>query len=205
MQITVTGHHLDVGDALRTHVETTLNDKVGKYFAGAVDAQVIISKEAYFYCSEIIVRPGQQGMSIQARTKHNEVYPSFDEAADKIAKRLRRYKSRLKHNNTTSHADVAEALNGGPYDKTTQTVRKIIFAGTDNAANEDQETGDDPVVVAEMTTPIMTLTVSEAVMNLELGDYQALLFKNKATGGFNMLYRRTDGNIGWVDPEASLT
>ena len=206
MQISVKGHQIDVGDSLRAHVESALNDKIGKYFSGAIDAQVIITKDAYLYGSEIIVHPGHQGLAIQASAKANDIYPSFDEAADKIAKRLRRYKSKLKSSTSgTAHSDVAEALNGGPYDSTARSVRKIIFAGSDNAANDDETTGDDPTVIAEMTTPIMTLTVSEAVMNLELRDFPALLFKNKATGGYNMLYRRNDGNIGWVDPEASLS
>lgn len=191
MQISVKGKQLDVGDALRQHVETTLTEKIGKYFSDAVDAQVILQKDAYLYCAEIIVHPGKHGMVVQASANANEPYPAFDEAADKIAKRLRRYKSRMKDHAGTPHDERPEA----------QNVRKLIL---NPEQEESAEAADHPPVIAELTTPIMTLTVSEAVMNLELGDMPALLFINKAHGGYNMLYRRADGNIGWVDPTVTI-
>ena len=192
MQIAIQGKQIDIGDSLREHVETALQEKIGKYFSDAVDATVIISKEAYLYCSEIIVHPGKHGASVQAKASAGEPYPSFDEAADRVAKQLRRYKTRLKDHHSQTHAEVAEA----------QMARKTIFDSSYTASNDS--VASESVVVAEMETPIMTLTVSEAVMNLELGDIPALLFKNKANGGLNMLYRRPDGNIGWVDPASSL-
>ena len=192
MQIAIQGKQIDIGDSLRAHVETALQDKIGKYFDHAIDATVIISKDAHLYCSEIIVHPGTHGASIQAKASAGEPYPSFDEAADRVAKQLRRYKTKLKDHHAASHADQAEA----------QMARKTIFDSSYTAANESE--ASESTVVAEMETPIMTLTVSEAVMNLELGDIPALLFRNKANGGLNMLYRRPDGNIGWVDPASSL-
>lgn len=191
MQIAVKGHQVDVGDSLRSHIESSLNDKIGKYFPDAVDTQVVISKDAYLFCAEVIVHPGAGGLTVQARASANEPYPAFDEAASRIAKRLQRYKSRFKGHAGNTHADAPGTL----------TAKSVVF----EAAHKDGEgESTDPVVIAEMTTPIMTLTVSEAVMNLELGDMPALLFKNKANGGLNMLYRRADGNIGWVDPASSL-
>ena len=191
MQIAVKGHQVDVGDSLRSHIETALNERIGKYFADAVDTQVVISKDAYLFCAEVIVHPGVGGMIVQARASAADPYPAFDNAADRIAKRLQRYKSKFKAHEGMAHSEAPGTL----------TARKVVFEA---AHNDDKPESEDPVVVAEMTTPLMTLTVSEAVMNLELGDMPALLFKNKADGGLNMLYRRTDGNIGWVDPASSL-
>lgn len=196
MQVTVKGKQLDVGDALRTHVKDQLASMVGKYFGNPMEATVILSKDKHLYKADIQVHVGR-GILLQSNAEATEPYPAFDEAADRVAKRLRRYKRRLKdhHERTT--------LNQLPV----QPARKYILEAepdSDDDAADDisvpEMNGHHGMVVAEMETSIEMLTVSEAVMRLDLGELPALMFRNRAHGGLNMIYRRTDGNIGWVDP-----
>jgi len=189
MQLSVKGKQIDVGDALRQHVDTQLKEVTGKYFNGTLDAHVTFSREAHMFRCDITVHAGR-GLVLQANALANEPYPAFDMAAERISRRLRRYKKKivdLHHENTrVEEAVVANAfvLHGHEHDR-------------------EEEANDNPVVVAEMTTPIEMLTVSEAVMRLDLGDLPALMFRNRGHGGLNMIYRRPDGHIGWVDPAES--
>ena len=186
MQLSVKGKQIDVGDALRQHVETQLKEVVGKYFSGTLDASVTFSREGHLFRADITVHAGRN-ITLQANASASEPYPAFDQAADRIAKRLRRYKNKIKshHDNDKNEAaHIAQSF--------------VLHAQDDNAP---EEANDNPVVVAEMTTPIENLTVSEAVMRLDLGDLPALMFRNRAHGGFNMIYRRPDGHIGWVDSQ----
>ena len=115
MNVKIQGKQMDVGTAFQTHITDSLEERVGKYFDRAVDATVILSKESYFVCAEITVHPGQQGLSIQAKASAAEPYPAFDAALDKIAKRLRRYRTRLKDHHGQTHAEAAELQNApGP-------------------------------------------------------------------------------------------
>ena len=185
MQLSVKGKQIDVGDALRQHVESKLKEITGKYFDGTIDAQVTFSREAHLFRADITVHAGR-GIVLQSNAAANEVYPAFDLAAERIARRLRRYKKKivdLHHESQRDNTVVAQAfvLHGEEHDR-------------------EEESNDNPVVVAEMTTPIELLTVSEAVMRLDLGDLPALMFLNRSHGGLNMIYRRPDGHIGWVDP-----
>lgn len=194
MQISVKGKQLDVGDSLRSHVQTALTELIGKYFPTTMDVQVTLTKDAHLYKAEITAHPAK-GQIVQATGAANEPYPAFDEAARTMAKRLQRYRSKLQDRHGRASQD--EAINS-------LNVKKVIFGAAANDASND-EAGDEPLVVAEMETPIQTLTVSEAVMALELEDLPALLFTNKGNNTLNMLYRRADGNIGWVDPTAVTT
>lgn len=191
MQISVKGKQLDVGDSLRTHAEQTVGELVGKYFASALEAHVTLAKDAHLYRAEITVHPSK-GTIIAASGHAHEPYPAFEEAAKTMAKRLQRYRSKLQDRHGAARRTDAE-LN----------VKKVIFGGT--TATEEAPTGDEPLIVAEMETPIQTLSVSEAVMTLELEDLPALMFTNAANNTINMIYRRADGNIGWVDPTAVIT
>jgi ribosomal subunit interface protein len=186
MQLSVKGKQIDVGDALRNHVESQLNEIVGKYFSGTIDANVTFSREAHMFRADISVHAGR-GILLQANASATEPYPAFDAAAARIGKRLRRYKKKIvdHHHETQRAADPTMA-------------NAFVLHGIE--PEHDEEANDNPVVVAEMTTPIDNLTVSEAVMRLDLGDLPALMFCNRAHGGLNMIYRRPDGNIGWVDP-----
>jgi ribosomal subunit interface protein len=192
MQLSVKGKQIDVGDALRSHVETGLKEIIGKYFSDGIDAQVTFSREGHLFRADIAVHAAR-GILLQANASASEPYPAFDQAADHIKKRLRRYKNKIKHHNHEQSGKTEAAL-----------IANAFVLHSDEEGGEEQA-NDNPAVVAEMTTPIDMLTVSEAVMRLDLADLPALMFKNRAHGGLNMIYRRPDGHIGWVDPSATGT
>jgi ribosomal subunit interface protein len=186
MKLSVKGKQIDVGDALRTHVETQLQEIVAKYFGDSLDAQVTFSREAHMFRADIAVHAGR-GILLQSNAAAPEPYPAFDAATTRLAARLRRYKNKLKHHHHESRDEVAA-----------QIANAFVLHGQDSGREE--EVNDNPAVIAEMTTPVESLTVGEAVMRLDLGDLPALMFRNRGHGGLNMIYRRPDGNIGWVDP-----
>ncbi len=196
MHLSVKGKQLDVGDALRSHVAESLNGVVGKYFGRPIEANVVFSREAHLFRADISVHVGR-GILVQTIGEADEPYPAFDTACDKIAKRLRRYKSRLKDHHNASEGP-GEPLAAKKY---------ILQAEAEDHAHdshgEEGTGGHQPVVIAEMTTSIATLTVSEAVMHMELAELPAMMFRNRGHGGLNMVYRRTDGHVGWVDPKGS--
>lgn len=188
MQLSVTGKQIDVGQALRSHVGTGLEAAVGKYFDNAIEANVVFSRNAHNYQADIKVHVGR-GILIQGQGMADDPYLAFNAASEHIAKRLRRHKRRLRDHHRAERA--AETLSAQQY---------VLAAEGDEA---EAASGGEPAVVAEMTTEIPLLTVSEAVMRMDLEDVPALLFRNSAHGGLNMVYRRTDGNVGWVDPQGA--
>ncbi|MCW2244130.1 ribosome hibernation-promoting factor, HPF/YfiA family [Azospirillum canadense] len=193
MQLTVKGKQLDVGDALRTHVADSLNSVVGKYFNKPIEANVVLTRDAHLFKADIQVHVGR-GIVLQSASEATEPYPAFDTACEKLSKRLRRYKSRLRDHHTVDAAAQQEAV---------PARYQILEAEKDEAQVDGDEAAAEkvqPMVIAEMQTSIATLTVSEAVMRMELADSPALLFNNSAHGRLNLVYRRADGNIGWVDP-----
>lgn len=184
MQVTVKGLHLDVGTSLTTHAESVLGALADKYFGGKLDATVTFTKEKnHRYLALISIRLSQ-GDVLEATAQDAEVYPAFDAAAEKLATRLRRYKDKLRDHH---RKDDAVELHSAAY--------------TTFDAESEAEGGSGPAVVAELETQIQTLAVSDAVMQLELRDLPFLLFRNPAHGGHNVVYRRKDGNIGWIDPD----
>lgn len=189
MQITVQGKQMSVGDALRTHVNNKLEEMNSKYFNHGTDASITFSKEGHGHGlirAHISVRIGSQIM-VMAEASEADAYLAFDTAAEKAAKQLRRYKRRLR--------DHQDRLYRAP--------EKAIWAARDYTLSndtEDETVKDESLVIAEMATNIPTLTVSEAVMRLDLAHQNAFLFRSAKHGGINMVYRRADGNIGWVDP-----
>jgi ribosomal subunit interface protein len=186
MQLTVKGKHLDVGDSLREHVREQLTHTAQKYFRDPIEATVIFSKEkTHLFRADISIHVGG-GIVLQANHEADDPYPAFDVAAKLVAKRLSKYKDKLRDHRKYEPDDLSA----------TYTTLK----GDDNEA----EGGNEPVVIAEMATQVQTLAVADAVMRLELGNMPALMFKNPKNGGLNMVYRRKDGNIGWVDPAAAL-
>jgi len=189
MELSVKGKQIDVGDALRTHVETQLNEVVGKFFGGSLNAQVTFSREAHLFRSDITVHAGR-GIVLQSNANATEPYPAFDMALERLGARLRRYKTKLKDHRAEAQTEVAMVANSF-----------VLNGGADDTQTE---VADNPVIVAEMTTSIETLSVSEAVMRLDLGDLTALMFKSRSNGSMNMIYRRPDGNIGWVDPTQTV-
>lgn len=191
MQCTVTGKQVDIGSALRSHVEKSLLSTVTKYFDRAMEANVVFSRNAHNFHTDISVHVGR-GILLQGKAEADDPYAAFNSAADHIAKRLRRYKRRLRDH----HKSVDRS-------EETLAAQQYILANESEAAESDAEDAADHVVVAEMTTDIPVLTVSEAVMRLNLADLPAMMFRNEAHGGLNMIYRRPDGNIGWVDPRGT--
>ncbi|MET1026216.1 MAG: ribosome-associated translation inhibitor RaiA [Dongiaceae bacterium] len=193
MNLTVKGKNLDVGGALRTHIAESLETIFGKYFGNPIDATVTLSKQVHLFGAQISVHVGR-GILLQSEADADQAYVAYDQAADHIAKRLRRYKRRLR--------DHHHRATIGSFDSQSADQYVLAVNGYDETQNEDQEPTIDttPVIVAEMQTDIPSLTVSEAVMRLDLSDQQAMMFLNRAHGGLNMVYRRNDGNIGWVDP-----
>jgi ribosomal subunit interface protein len=187
MNLTVSGKQISIGDALRGHVVQTLDAAVAKYFDGALEATVTFSREAHEFRSDISVRVGRNIVA-QSHGAAGDPYVAFSAACDHIAKRLRRHKRRLRDHNARIVREAEEI----------DATQSVIALEDDATGNFD---GKDSLVIAEMRTSVQTLTVGEAVMHLDLGQLPALMFRNRANGLFNMVYRRPDGNIGWVDPQ----
>jgi ribosomal subunit interface protein len=190
MHITVTGKQIDVGDALRRHTQAAIEDIAEKYFGNALEAHVVFSREAHLIQCDLQVHVGR-GILVRSEADANEAYAAFDIAAERIDKRLRRYKRRLRDH----HARDKERERVEPLGRT------YVLQPADNEGGPQPE-GEHPqaMVIAEMDTPIPQLSVSEAVMRLDLADLPALMFRNSARGTLNVIYRRRDGNIGWIDP-----
>ena len=192
MQLTVTGKHIDTSPVLRQHVEASLGAILGKYFKTAIEAHVVFSKEAHLSRAEVSIHIGR-GISVNASAVSLETYAAFDAAAERVAKQMRRYKRRL-HNH---HAHAREAFEAG------ERAKDYILAPLDEEA--ETEAAEGPAVVAEMSTDLPSLTVSEAVMRMDLANAPVLLFRNRSHRELNLVYRRSDGNIGWIDPELDPT
>jgi len=188
MHLIVTGKQIDTGDALRRHVEASLDSILGKYFKAAIEAHVVFSREAHLSRAEISVHIGR-GIEVNAGAAATEVYAAYDAAAERVAKQLRRYKRRLRDH----HAKAREPS------EASERARDYVLAPVADEADEDA--GGGPAVVAEMSTELPNLTVGEAVMRMDLADAPVLLFRNRSHGELNLVYRRADGNIGWIDPE----
>lgn len=187
MKVVVKGKQLDVGDALRTHIEDRLPPAIEKYFVNAIESTVVLTKDGYRFKADISVHAASN-IQMEATAETDDPYTAVDQAIEKAAKRLRRYKRRLVDHHTRAARD--EAIAAAAY----------VLQAEPEDVPDDHEEPAQPVVVAEMTTPIENLTVSQAVMRLDLANLPALMFRNSAHGGLNMIYRRTDGNVGWVDP-----
>ena len=187
MQIKVTGKNLDIGDALREHIQSRLSLIQQKYFDGTVHAHVTVEKQRSSFHTDCALHLAT-GLVLQAEGSGAEAHPSFDQAASHLEKQLRRYKHRLKDHHRTRREPVRQ-LDAQSY---------VISAATE-AAEEPQ--GLNPVVVAETGVKLPELSVGEAVMQLDISTQPFLLFRNGGHGGLNLVYRRPDGNIGWVDPK----
>ena len=191
MDIRVSGHQVATGDALATHVDDRLQGIAEKYFARAISAEVTFGKGPHdvgFKCD--IVAHVMKGLVLKGHHEAHDAHPAFDGAAEKIEKQLRRYMRRLKDR----HADEATALNeAAGYDNAGYTLFQ-------EATHEEEEVADAPLIIAETRVDVPDATVSDAVMMLDLRNTAALLFMNSGTGAYNMVYRRGDGTIGWVEP-----
>ena len=189
MDIRISGHQVATGDALKTHVETRLQGIAAKYFSRAISAQVTFGKGPHdngFTCD--IVAHVMQGLVLKGSNDGMDAHGAFDGVADKFEKQLRRYMRRLKDRNAGQANVPAE---NGAYDDAGYTVFR----------EADEESADDfPPIIAETRVDVPDATVSDAVMMLDLRHTNALLFRNVGSGAYNMVYRRGDGTIGWVEP-----
>ena len=191
MDIRVSGHQVDVGDALKGHVQNRLQGIADKYSSRAISAQATFGKgphDAGFTC--YIVAHVMQGLVLKGSNTGQDAHGAFDGAADKIDKQLRRYTRRLKDRNAGS------TVVDGAYDGLVDNAGYTVF----RAHEDEEDAGDHPLIVAETRVDVPDVSVSDAVMMLDLRNTAALLFKNSGTGAYNMVYRRGDGTIGWVEP-----
>ena len=187
MKIAITGKQIDIGTSLRSYVEERIENTLKKYFDAPLTASVAFSKEGNSLIKADISAHPMSSVSIQGSSSNADAYVAFDEANERIAKQLKRYKKRL-----TDHKVTAETVNFA-----------VIEPEKENEEDSLPQDEAAPVVVAEMQSELPLCTVSGAVMRMDLADVPALMFRNIAHGGLNMVYRRADGNIGWVDPQAN--
>jgi ribosomal subunit interface protein len=192
MQITVSGKQVDLSDALRVRVSDHLDVIANKYFDRAMEAQVTFSRARSFFTCDINVHAGR-GLRLRGEGEAADANSAFDDAAEHIAKRLRRYRRRVnEHARDSANRERPEAAR--------QYILQQEDAGGARDANGGGETTAYATVIAEQLTEISLLTVSEAVMRMDLADQPVLMFRNSTTGELNVVYRRSDGNIGWIDP-----
>jgi ribosomal subunit interface protein len=188
MNLRVSGKNIDVGDAFRAHVQERIAAAVEKYFDGGYSGQVTLERERPGFRSDCTIHL-DSGVTLHAEGVAAEAHQSFDQAAERIEKRLRRYKRRLKeHHQGGRRQDAVPAAS-------------TVFEAPDAEA---EITADyNPTVIAEETTTLATLAVKDAVIAMDLGDLPVIVFRNAGHGGINVVYRRTDGHIGWIDPSLS--
>ena len=187
MRYQISGKQIDIGEALQIHVQTELGGAVAKYAERPTDANVVFSRSAHEYVCEATVHLST-GLTAQAKAHASEIYAAFDGCCEKMEKQLRRYKRRLKDH----HRDRSEPV-------------ELLGVSSYILASDDTETGTEPdslqpIIVAEMETKLQSLSVGEAVMQMELAGSPVLVFRNETKDGLNVVYRRDDGNIGWIDP-----
>ena len=187
MDVRVAGHQVDTGDVLREHATRRIEEITEKYFARAIAANVTFGRGPNndFTCD--IVAPVAQGVVLKASHRAQEAQLAFNGAADRIEKQLRRHVKRLREH---------KANGSEPY---VENAGYTVFS----ASSDDEEAPTNPTIVAETRADIPVASVSDAVMLMDLRNTNALMFKNSASGDFNMIYRREDGNIGWVEPQSS--
>ena len=187
MDVTVSGHQVDTGESLREHAASRMAEITGKHFSRAVAANVTFGRGPHndFTCD--IVAPVTQGVVLKASHQAAEAQMAFNGAADRIEKQLRRYTKRLKEHK----AEPANYVANAGY---------TVFSVGDEA---EDEAPDSPLIVAETRVDIPDASVSDAVMLMDLRHTNALMFRNSATSEYNMVYRREDGTIGWVEPKSA--
>ncbi len=188
MRYQISGKQIDTGNALQTHVKDQLGAVLEKYAGRPTDANIVFSKSGHEYVCESIVHLST-GLTAQATGHATEIYAAFDVSLEKMDKQLRRYKRRLKDHHKERSQPV-ELSDAGSY----------ILAPTDESGEAEQDTVS-AMIIAEIETKIPSLSAGEAVMQMELSNAPVLVFRNEKHNGINVVYRRDDGNIGWVDPK----
>lgn len=187
MRYQISGKQLDVGEALQTHVRANLAETVEKYAQRPTDAFVVFSRDAHEYVCEATIHLAT-GLSASARGQSTEIYAAFEACREKMDKQLRRYKRRLRDHHRARTVPVEFA--GAPM---------YVLAAEHEEPTDEPETLQ-PMIIAELETRIPSLSVGEAVMQMELAGAPLLVFRNEKNGGVNVVHRREDGNVGWIDP-----
>jgi ribosomal subunit interface protein len=187
MRYQISGKQIDIGEALQTHVKAELGEVVEKYAQRPTEVVIVFSRMAHEFVCETTIHLST-GLNAAAKGHAAEIYAAFESCREKMDKQLRRYKRRLRSHHRDRTAPVE-------FDASAS----YILAPTEEPEDDDSATLQ-PIVIAEMETRIPAITVGEAVMQLELGSNKFLVFRNEGHGGVNVVYRRDDGNIGWIDP-----
>ncbi len=187
MRYQISGKQIDIGEALQIHVKEEMGASIKKYSERPIDAIVIFSKSAHEFVCEATVHLST-GLTAAAKAHHVDIYGAFDDCNEKLEKQLRRYKRRLKDHHK-ERPEPVELLGASSY---------ILASESDSDAQEPETL--QPMIIAEMQTKIATLSVGEAVMHMELAGAPVLVFRKEGKEGLNVVYRRDDGNIGWIDP-----
>ncbi len=187
MTIQITGKNVDAGEAYKSYILSKISGVLEKYVGPELSGHVRLEKERVGFRTNCSIRL-RTGLQVEAHGDGADAYGSADAMVERLEKRVRRYKRRLKsHHNGRDTADGPEEF-----------ARDYTVRVTDD--DQGEEKGDAPIIIAEAERGIRDLTVGEAVMHLDLSDNQFLVFRNASNGGLNVVYRRTDGNIGWIDP-----
>ena len=196
MKVQVSGRHVDVGEALRSRIADELAASIGKYFERGGDAEVVVMRDGHGFRVDCAVTLAS-GQHLQSHGVAGDAHGAFSQTLGKIETRIRRYKRRLK-----SHTVAATA-------KAAETASLYVLRAPDGEGEEDDwdGAGGPPaaMVIAETESVLKTMTVSMAVMDLDLTESQTIVFRNAAHGGLSVVYRRSDGHIGWIDPERTRT
>lgn len=189
MRYQISGRQIDVGEALSTHVENELDATFEKYAQRPTESTVIFSRDAYnLTCDAVVHLP--TGLRVQAKGQDaDNIYAAFEKCREKMDKQLRRYKRRLKDH----HKDRSEPVEYA-------AAASYVLAADEDEWEARDDAGLQPIIVAEMETRVPTLSVGDAVMQMELAGAPMLVFRNEKHGGVNVVHRREDGNVGWIDP-----
>jgi len=196
MTLRISGKSISVGDALRGRVSERTDEVLRKYFDGNYSGHITLSKDGSGFRTDCALHL-DSGITLEADSSANDAYASADQALVMIEKRLRRYKSRLKDRSARKAHAVSQAL--AELDISLDATSYVIEAP---AESDDEVTGYSPVIIAEATTSLKRLSVSEAVLELDLTGAACLVFQHGSSGRVNIIYRRLDGNVGWIDPPA---
>ena len=185
MSVRVTGKHMDIGDAFRTKILEKINEAIEKYFAGGFSSQVTVEKSGSRFSADCKIHL-DSGVNLHAEGQANDPQAAFDTAFERIEKRLRRYKRKLRDHHQGETRAAAE---------------EVAYSVFDRVPDQDEEVAEDfaPVIVAETTKKLSTMSVATAVMALDMTDEPVLMFRKPGTADLNIVYRRNDGNIGWID------
>lgn len=191
MQLSISGKHLDVGEALTTHVGSSLSAVVEKHFGQALEGRVSFARVRHLFRADIVVHPAR-GMVVRSHGEAADAYAAFDSAVHRLETRLTRYKGRLVERRRLAERDASEPASAQGY------LVDAARVALDDGGAEDRAHGA-PAIIAETTHQVATLSLQEAVLHMDLADEQVLLFRDLSHGGYGVLHRRPDGSIGWID------